>query len=185
MKIARACLAATLSLSACATALSHTASDHAAILASLAGPLQQAETDCIATIPAQIGSYVARAQCINNAYDRLARAVYPFPVLLDRAEQSRLNFAHSVDEGRRTPQEAEAAQASYDRVIASAEREQLGTDQYQDEQDAAQQREESARRTAAALLIFSAAAAAAYHPPPPTVTTHCTTYGSMTDCTTQ
>jgi hypothetical protein len=81
--------------------------------------LAAARRACAAQFPAAVGTFVARATCINEAIDRLAIPDAANPDLIGLQESARIALSTKLDDQAISQKEAEATMAEMQRWRAS------------------------------------------------------------------
>jgi hypothetical protein len=83
--------------------------------------LAAARQACAAQYPAAIGTFLARATCINEAIDRIALPNAPNPDLIRLQESARIALSTKLDARTIGQKAAEATMADIDAKVASIE----------------------------------------------------------------
>jgi hypothetical protein len=85
--------------------------------------LQRARQACNTAYPAQIGNYLAHADCVNEAIERYAVAASPHPDLVRLQEQVRSQISARIDQKTISAHDGEQQMTEADRAITAAQRE--------------------------------------------------------------
>jgi hypothetical protein len=85
--------------------------------------LPSARGVCDQRYPAQIGNYLAHAQCVNAAIERYALASSPSPDLVGLQEQARVQLSQRIDSRVISADDGAAQITAVDRAVDAAERE--------------------------------------------------------------
>jgi hypothetical protein len=83
--------------------------------------LAAARQACAAQYPAKVGTFLARATCVNQAIDRIALPNSPNPDLIQLQERARLALSTKLDDRTISPKAAEATMAEIDGKVSSIE----------------------------------------------------------------
>jgi hypothetical protein len=83
--------------------------------------LAAARQACATQYPAKIGTFLARATCVNQAIDRIALSSSPNPDLIQLQERARIALSTKLDDRTISPKAAEATMAEIDAKVASVE----------------------------------------------------------------
>lgn len=94
-----------------------------------AAALAAARQACAARYPAQVGTFFARATCINEAIDRIALPNAPNRDLIQLQESARIALSAKLDDGRISQRAAEATMAEIDAKVTSIEHYRAVSDQ--------------------------------------------------------
>jgi len=85
--------------------------------------LKVARQACNTAYPAQIGNYLAHANCVNDAVERYAVKNSRYPDLLRLQEQVRSQLSARIDQHTISARDGEQQMAEADRAITAAQRE--------------------------------------------------------------
>jgi hypothetical protein len=85
------------------------------------GDLRSARLACNTAYPAQIGNYLAHAQCVNQAIENYALPSARYSDLVQLQEQLRAKFSAQIDNGTLTPKAGEQQMAEVDNLVTVAE----------------------------------------------------------------
>jgi hypothetical protein len=85
--------------------------------------LTSARAVCNSTYPAQIGNYLAHADCVNEAVERYALGTSRYPDLVRLQEQVRSQISARIDQHTISARDGEQQMATADKAITAAQRE--------------------------------------------------------------
>ena len=85
--------------------------------------LQSARQACNKTYPAQVGNYLAHANCVNEAIEHYAVKNSRYPDLLRLQEQVRSQLSARIDQHAISARDGEQQMVEADRAITAAQRE--------------------------------------------------------------
>jgi hypothetical protein len=94
-----------------------------------AAALAAARQACAAQYPAAVGTFLARATCVNDAIDRIALPSAANPDLIRLQESARLALSTKLDDRAISQKQAEATMAKIDATVASVEHDRAISDQ--------------------------------------------------------
>ena len=83
--------------------------------------LAAARQACAAQYPARVGTFLARATCVNEAIDRIALPNAANPDLIQLQENARVALSTKLDGGTISQKAAEATMAEIDAKVTSIE----------------------------------------------------------------
>src|SRR5215469_575028 len=83
--------------------------------------LAAARRACAAQYPAAVGTFLARATCINEAIDQIALPSAANPDLVQLQESARIALSTKLDDGTISQKTAEATMAEIDAKVANIE----------------------------------------------------------------
>ena len=83
--------------------------------------LAAARQACAAQYPARVGTFLARATCVNEAINRIALPTAPNPDLIQLQESARIALSTKLDDGTISPKVAETTMAKIDAKVTSIE----------------------------------------------------------------
>jgi len=83
--------------------------------------LAAARQACATQYPAAVGTFLARATCVNEAIDRIALPNAPNPDLIQLQESARIALSTKLDDRTISQKAAEAAMAEIDAKVTSIE----------------------------------------------------------------
>jgi hypothetical protein len=81
--------------------------------------LAAARQACAAQYPAKVGTFLARATCVNQAIDRIALPTAPNPDLIQIQERARIALSAKLDDRTISPKAAETTMAEIDARVTS------------------------------------------------------------------
>jgi hypothetical protein len=85
--------------------------------------LKAARQACNTTYPAQIGNYLAHANCVNEAVERYGLKSSRYPDLVRLQEQVRSQLSARIDQRTISARDGEQQMVEADRAITAAQRE--------------------------------------------------------------
>jgi hypothetical protein len=85
--------------------------------------LKSARAVCNSTYPAQIGSYLAHANCVNDAVERYALGTSRYPDLVRLQEQVRSQISARIDQKTISARDGEQQMVAADKAITAAQHE--------------------------------------------------------------
>jgi hypothetical protein len=91
--------------------------------------LAAARQACATQYPAAVGTFLARATCVNKAIDRIVLPNAPNPDLIQLQERARIALSTKLDDRTISQKAAEATMAEIDAKVASIERYRAISDQ--------------------------------------------------------
>jgi len=91
--------------------------------------LAAARRACAAQYPAAVGTFLARATCINEAIDQIALPSAANPDLVQLQESARIALSTKLDDGTISQKTAEATMAEIDAKVANIEHSRAVSDQ--------------------------------------------------------
>jgi hypothetical protein len=83
--------------------------------------LAAARQACAAQYPARVGTFLARATCVNEAINRIALPNAANPDLIQLQESARIALSTKLDDGTISQKAAEATMAEIDAKVTSIE----------------------------------------------------------------
>jgi hypothetical protein len=92
------------------------------VLGTVPGNLVADRQACNSSYPAQVGDYLAHAQCVNAAVERDAIPYARYPDLVRLQEQLRVKYSALIDRGALPPGEGERRMAEADEIVSAAMR---------------------------------------------------------------
>jgi hypothetical protein len=91
--------------------------------------LAAARQACATQYPAAVGTFLARATCVNEAIDRIALPNAPNPDLIQLQEDARIALSTKLDDGTISQKAAEATMAEIDAKVTTIEHYRAVSDQ--------------------------------------------------------